>query len=217
MMTEKKYITVTAQGALYAVQQTKTNQAARSVLLKLMSLEQSPELSDDIICQLTGFGEDQIKLAKAIFYQLEIMHFIQSEIKESAVPRINFETDLPSMLSMFSSLDKALLSDQLGFLLGNVGFPENDLDQIVAMSTHLATVYQDSYETVSSIINGNSHIGVGITNYQGMTQLGIYAIDVLGNKFTLTIAGIPFLNQKAFRDLIWVLVYRYGNVRFIKN
>lgn len=217
MMTEKKYITVTAQGALYAVQQTKTNQAARNVLLKLMSLEKSPELSDAMICELTGFKEEQIKLAKAVFFQLEIMHFIQAEIKESTAPKINFETDLPLMLSLFSSLDKALLSDQLGFLLGNVGFPENDLDQIVAMSTHLATVYQDSYDTVSNIINGNNHIGVGITNYQGMTQLGIYSIDVMGNKFTLTIAGIPFLNQKAFRDLIWVLVYRYGNVRFIKN
>lgn len=217
MMTEKKYITVTAQGALYAVQQTKTNQAARNVLLQLMSLDRSPELSDDMICELTGFKEEQIKLAKAVFFQLEIMHFIQAETRENFVPKINFETDLPSMLSLFSSLDKALLSDQLGFLLGNVGFPENDLDQIVAMSTHLATVYQDSYETVSSIINGNNHIGVGITNYQGMTQLGIYSIDVMGNKFTLTIAGIPFLNQKAFRDLIWVLVYRYGNVRFIKN
>ncbi|MGL4673668.1 MAG: hypothetical protein ACRCXK_02285 [Wohlfahrtiimonas sp.] len=216
-MTVKKYITVTAQGALYAVQQTTTNQAVRNVLLKLLSLDTSPELSDDIICQLTGFETDQLKLAKAIFYQLEIMHFVQSEVKEVAVPLINFENDLPSLLSMFSSLDKALLSDQLGFLLGNVGFPEEELNQIAAMSTRLSSLYQDSYDTVSKIVNGHSHIGVGITNYQGMTQLGIYAMDVSGNKFTLTIAGIPFLNQKAFRDLIWVLVYRYGNVRFKKN
>src|SRR5699024_7577098 len=145
----KKYITVTAQGALYAVQQTTTNQAVRNVLLKLLSLDKSPELSDDLICQLTGFETDQIKLAKAIFYQLEIMHFIQSETKEVAVPLINFENDVPSLLSMFSSLDKALLSDQLGFLLGNVGFPEEELNQIAAMSTRLSSLYQDSYDTVS--------------------------------------------------------------------
>lgn len=216
-MTVKKYITITAQGALYAVQQTTTNLAVRNVLLKLFSMEKSPELSDELICELTGFGVDQLKLAKAIFYQLEIMHFIQAESKISTIPSINFEKDLPSLLSLFSSLDKALLSDQMGFLLGNVGFPEAELEQIAAMSTRLSTLYADSYNTVSKIINGHSHIGVGITNYQGMTQLGIYSIDVSANKFTLTIAGIPFLNQKAFRDLIWVLVYRYGNVRFTKN
>lgn len=216
-MTVKRYITVTAQGALYAVQQTTTNQAVRNVLLKLLSMDVSPELSEEMICQLTGYESDQLKLAKAIFYQLEIMHFIQSESKTLSVPAINFEKDLPSMLSMFSSLDKALLSDQLGFLLGNTGFPEEELNQIAAMSTRLSSLYQDSYDVISKIVHGNSHVGVGITNYQGLTQLGIYAMDVSGNKFTLTIAGIPFLNQKAFRDLIWVLVYRYGNVKFGKN
>ncbi|ELV07673.1 hypothetical protein PE074_03615 [Wohlfahrtiimonas chitiniclastica] len=216
-MIGKKYITVTAQGALYAVQKSTTNQAVRNVLLKLLSMKESPELSDDLICQLTGFAADKIKLAKAIFYQLEIMHFIQAETKVVSVPMINFENDLPSMLSMYSSLGKALLSDQLGFLLGNVGFPDEELNGIAAMSTRLAALYDDSYATVSNILGGHSHVGVGITNYQGMTQLGIYAMDVSGNQFTLTIAGIPFLNQKAFRDLIWVLVYRYGNVKFKKN
>lgn len=211
-MKENKYITVTAQGALYAVQQTTSNSAVRDVLLKLLAMSESPVLSDQLICDLTGFDEDNIKLAKAIFYQLEIMHFVQAETELVDVPLMKFEDDLPLMLSMFSSIGEALLSDHLGFLLGNAGFPDDELNQIAAMSTRLAGLYQDDHETISKIINGQSHVGVGITNYQGMTQLGIYAMDVSGNKFTLTIAGVPFLNQKAFRDLIWVLVYRYGNV-----
>ncbi len=209
-MEKQFYLTVTPLGALHAVKPTSFNQVTRSVLLMLLSFEESPLLSDELMLKLTGFDEKNLKLAQAIFYQLQTLHYVQSEFETVKMPSYKLETDLASILGLLSSMGKSLLTDEMGFAMGNSGFLDNQIDEIAATSTKLADVYLENDEIISSCI-GHHHSSVGIMNYQGMNQLGVFVLDIGGSRFTLTILGVPFLNQKTFRDLVWVLVYRYGS------
>ena len=204
---EAQYLTVTPRGALFATSTTEESKT-KEVLMKLLNMKVSPKLTQESLLELTELHDE--KLAEAVLYQLQVRHFVQAESEPVGVPDINIHKELPTLLRLLSSSGKTLLIDSNGFQISSTGFAPEDIEQLAVVSSEFSTIFSTYKHFLSQSLN-KEYAATAVVNNQGISKLGFVMLDVSGVVFTLTIGDTPFLNQRTFRDIVWLLTYRYGN------
>ncbi len=206
MVEKVNHLTVTPLGALYATSNAEDS-TIKKVLIKMLTMKNSFLLNNENLLELTEVND--IKLAEAILYQLQVKHYVQAESEEVSVPNFNISEELPTYLRLLSSTGRAVLTDQNGFLISQTGFDDENVEEVSALSSQFTSIYQ-SYRTAISDLFGESYSSVGLINNQGISRLGFVILNIADEIFTLTIGDTPFLNQRTFRDIVWLLAYRYA-------
>lgn len=205
-LLDKRYWLPTPAGAFHAASGDRDS-PARDFLFALMSDTQS-HLGDEQQLQQWA-GSDTPDSALELAYQLQQLTLIQGDESPTQAPNGPFEEILPGILAQLSSTAKALLADPEGLYIATHGFHHETAEELAALSADVAKLHQRHQQLL------NHHLGLGgdawsLSNPAGHSQMGFWPLHIGSAVFSLVIADIPFLNQPAFRDLVWVLSRRYA-------
>jgi len=204
-LNEDLYINITPLGAYYAVQD-KAKNVTRSLLLKLLRLDETPELSSDTISEVSQMESDD---AFNLLHRMQKLGLISGQKIIENPPEENIESILPDLLAPLSDSQKVLLAEHSGLYLGASGFPHKDAEELAAISSNLSEVYQRHKDLLQGNLGFNQHAW-GLIDAAGNSEVGFWPLYIGFNQFTLVVHGMPQLNRPGFKHLIWSLVKRYG-------
>ena len=204
-LNENLFINITPRGAYYAVQDN-TIDVMQDVLIKLLQLEETPELSAEVITDLCDLKQDD---AYSFFQRMQTLGLISGQRTVEVAPKGTLENNLTELLSALSDSQKVLLAEHSGLYMGASGFPHEAAEELAAISANLSEVYQRHKALLQKNLGFNQHAW-GLIDAAGNSEVGFWPLYVGYNQFTLVIHGMPQLNRPAFKHLVWSLVKRYG-------
>lgn len=200
------HLNVTPRGAYYAVQDN-TNDATRTILIKLLQLDETPVLTEEVATELT---EIDIEEALSLLNRMQSLGLISGQKEAEKLSENNLEEQLPDLLASLSDSEKVLLAEHSGLYMGASGFPHEAAEELAAISANLSEVYQRHKRLLQRSLRFNQHAW-GLIDAAGNSEVGFWPLYIGHNEFTLVIHGMPQLNRPGFKHLIWSLVKRYGN------
>lgn len=205
-LLERCYWLPTPAGAYHAASGDQDS-PARGFLFAMMSDGQSRIGDEQRIMQWAGSAD--LKNALELVYRLQQLTLIQGEENEREAPTGPLEAVLPELLGNLSSSGKALLADPQGLYIATHGFHHETAEELAALSADISQLHQRHRQLL------NHHLGLGgdawsLSSASGHSQMGFWPLHIGNAVFSLVIADVPFLNQPAFRDLVWVLSRRYA-------
>ncbi len=199
-----KFIKISSSGAYYATLSDEPDNA-RALLLQLLLGDASYPYSDELVAELTGETE---AVAKALFQSLLDRGFVELAAKPMVLVNQTIERTLPELLPSLSSQGKAILADDQGFCLGNVGYEEAYAERLAALSADVISMHQRHKQ----LLNGDlSMMGESwaLVDPLGQSQLGFWVFQFSQKRFVLLLEGIPKFNDPAFIYLVSALARRY--------
>lgn len=199
-----EFIKITSSGAYYSVLDDEPD-PSRALLLQFLMADASFPYSDDLVVELTG---ETPQAAKNLFVSLLERGFVEMIPKPMVLINQSIERTLPDLLPRLSSKEKAILADDQGFCLGNVGYEEAYAEQIAALSADLLSLHQRHKGLLNQDLKlmGESW---GMIDPLGQSQLGFWVFQFSQKRFVLTLEGIPKFNDEAFIYLVGALARRY--------
>lgn len=204
-INEGLYINITPRGAYYAVQDN-TEDVTRSLLIKLMKLEETPPFTTETLAELCDMDSED---ASSLIHRMQKLGLVSGQQLVEQAPADNLENILPDLLASLSDSQKVLLAEHSGLYLGASGFPHEAAEELAAISASLSEVYQRHKGLLQGNLGFNQHAW-GLIDAAGNSEVGFWPLYVGYNHFTLVIHGMPQLNRPAFKHLVWSLVKRYG-------
>jgi hypothetical protein len=202
------YLLPTPAGAYYAAY-NQDSEPARTLLFKLMSCEEAPPLTLELLEKWLETRDEAMVLE--LVWRMQSMGWIQGDKGTRNAPSGALDEILPGMLAPLSSEKKALLADNGGFYVANSGYPHETAEEISALSADLASLY----ERHRGLVYNNLRIpstAWGIIDAAGNSHLGFWPLYIGKERFVLALSGSPCLNQPSFTDLVWALARRYADV-----
>lgn len=197
----------TPSGAYHAAC-TEQPERVRRLLFMLMKNNQAADATqadiDNWAEKLDRTPEEMIEL----LYSMQEANFIEAPVERCGLPQGSPEKTLPPLLSVLSSSARALLCDQQGLYIANVGFAHETAEELSALAADLAAL--DGRHRF--LINRNLGLRTnawGLLDASGSSYIGFWPLRIGRIEFSLVISDIPYLNQVAFRDLVWILTHRY--------
>ncbi len=201
-----QFIQPTASGVYYAVEDSKSN-PCRDTLLRLMRAKQIPEFSEEFVGQCIGKYSGG---ARSVFDTLGKAGFISASSVPVDMPEKNLDTLFLDTLPCLSDQERVVLTDSgRGFCLGFCGFTPTQAEELAVLSSSLSVLYERNQHLLQSQLSINQS-AFGIIDPAGHSELGFWPFYIGNNVFTLIISGLPQFNCLAFKQIIWVLVQRYG-------
>ncbi len=197
------YINITPRGAYYAVHDNEKD-VTRDILTELLLLDETPKLSSELMAKLCP--DDDLSL----LHRMQNLGLITGQKNIETIPGESLENILPTLLNSFSDTGKALLADKSGLYLGASGFPHEAAEELAAISANLSEVYQRHKGLLQGNLGFSQHAW-GLVDAAGNAEVGFWPLYVGSNTFTLVLHGLPQINQPAFKQLVWLLVKRYGS------
>jgi hypothetical protein len=201
------YLLPTPGGVYYAAT-LDGDEPARSLLFKLMSLDSTPLLSEDLIHAWTG-SQELAPMLELLFH-MQSLGWIQGLSENRPCPQGALEEVLPELLANLSSTNKALLADNDGFYIASHGYPHETAEQLSALSGDLASLYERHRGLLRNQLGVPSGAW-GVIDVAGDSQIGFWPLYIGAERFVLVVSGLPRLNQPAFIDLVWALSKRYAD------
>lgn len=199
-----EFIKITSSGAYYSTLDDEPD-PSRALLLQLLLADASYPYSDKLIVELTG---ETPEVAKRLFVSLLERGFVELVPKPMVLINQSIERTLPDLLPRLSSQEKAILADDQGFCLGNVGYDESHAEQIAALSADVLTMHQRH----KKFLNQDLHLmgeSWAMVDPLGQSQLGFWVFQFTQKRFVLALEGIPKFNDQAFIFLVGALARRY--------
>ncbi len=199
-----EFIKITSSGAYYATLDDEPD-PSRALLLQFLMAEASFPYSDKLVAELSG---EEPQEAKNLFVSLLERGFVEMVPKPVVLINQSIERTLPDLLPRLSSKEKAILSDDQGFCLGNVGYEEAHAEQIAALSGDILSLHQRHKKLLNQELKlmGESW---AMVDPLGQSQLGFWVFQFSQKRFVLTLEGIPRFNDEAFIYLVSALARRY--------
>ncbi len=200
------YISVTPRGIYYATQDN-TEDTTRSILLTLLQYDETPKLSATTVSELSSMeSEDTLN----ILHNMQKLKLISGHDDAEAIPKGTLEELFSGLLQNLSESGKVLLAEKSGLYLGASGFPHEAAEELAAISASLSEVYKRHKGLLQGNLGFSQHAW-GLIDAAGNSEVGFWPLYIGDNQFTLVIDGTPQLNNPAFKQLVWLLVKRYGN------
>lgn len=199
-----EFIKITSSGAYYATLDDEPD-PSRALLLQFLMADASFPYSDKLLVELTG---ESGQVAKRLFVSLLERGFIELVPKPLVLINQTIERTLPDLLPRLSSKEKAILADEQGLCLGNVGYDEVQAEEIAALSGDILSLHQRH----KKLLNQDLHFmgeSWGMVDPLGQSQLGFWVFQFSQKRFVLALEGIPKFNDEAFIYLVGALARRY--------
>lgn len=178
----------------------------RLLLQRLLKLEQTPRLTEQLLLTLTD--QDEPQKAMEILHHCQKLGWIQGMDQAVEAPSGALETILPGLLGKLSEQGKVLLADEQGFYLSSSGFPHETAEELSALSADLATVHSRRSGLLYNNLGIASHAWAIVDPF-GNSQIGFWPIFIGSHRFVIVMDGIPHFNRAEFVTLIWALSKRY--------
>lgn len=201
------YINITPRGAYFATQDN-SEDVTRSILLKLLEMDESPPLTEDTIVEIC---QDDVEDGSNLIHRMQKLGLVSGQKEIEVAPQQNIEDSLPELLGSLSNSKKVLLAEHSGLYLGASGFPHEAAEELAAISANLSEVYQRHKNLLRGNLGFNQHAW-GLVDAAGNSEVGFWPLYIGYNQFALVIHGMPQLNRPAFKKLVWSLMRRYGAV-----
>ncbi len=199
------FINVTPRGAYYATQ-SNNEDPARTFIHKLLQYEEMPQLSSETLSELSSNNAED---AMSLLHNMQKIRLISGHDKAESIQQGSLEDLLPSLLKGLSESEKVLLAEKSGLYLGVSGFPHEAAEELAAISASLSEVYQRHKGLLQGNLGFNQNAW-GLIDAAGNSEVGFWPLYVGENQFTLVVDGLPQLNTPSFKQLIWILMKRYG-------
>jgi len=205
VLNDGLYINITPRGAYYAVQDN-AEDVTRSLLIKLLQMEETPPLSKETLAEICPLETED---AFSLLHRIQKLGLISGQKTPEALTEDSLENKLPELLASLSDSEKVLLAEHSGLYLGASGFPHEAAEELAAISASLSEVYQRHKGLLQGNLRFNQHAW-GLIDAAGNSEVGFWPLYIGYNHFTLVIHGMPQLNRPCFKHLVWSLVKRYG-------
>lgn len=185
-------------GAFYAVSSSSPS-ASRKLLANILRADVNAKLTEE---RLKQWAEtDDIHTALSLLYRLQRLEFLYGEAKPSS-QIVKVTSDLfEDILGQLSDSHRALLVDQDGFYLANVGFNHETAEEVANLASEATRLSEKN----SLLIKNNLNIyntAVGICDPAGQSELTFFPLYIRDTKNILVTAGLPLLNSEAFVTLV---------------
>lgn len=206
-LIEGLYLYPTPAGAYYAVSSVEKDRP-RQFLRNILLQKQTPNLSLDMLQELTGLSDDEKCLE--LLHHCQKLGWIQGVDPAREYPTGALEDILPELLSSISENGKVLLASQEGFYLVASGFPHEVAEELSALSAEIFTVH----DRRSGLLINNMGLASNawaVVDVFGNSHVGFWPLFIGKNRFVIAISGMPHFNQPDFVSLIWALSIRYAD------
>ena len=189
------FLRTTPAGCYYAVEGGEST-LERASLLALLRRPDTPSADDPAVLgiapRLVGAG------------------FVERIDSPDALPDGALSERLPTLLPVLSDSGSAVLTEtRQGLFLDYAGVSREEAEELAALAADLGSLSVRRATPLSERLGVRSR-ALAIVDPGGCSEVGFWPLHVADNVFTLTILGIPLLNNPAFRTLVWMLVERYG-------
>ncbi len=207
-LEENECLMPTPSGAYHAAC-TEQPDRVRRLLFMLMGNASAPDAQS--IDSEAWAGELEMTPADMLdlLYGLQGLEFIEALTGPLPAPAGALETVLPPLLQQLSSSGKALLADRQGLYIANTGFTHETAEELSALGADLAALHARHRYLINRNLGMRSEAW-GLLNAGGGSCIGFWPLHIGSTEFNLVIADVPYLNQRAFRDLVWALSRRYS-------
>lgn len=206
-LTEGLYLYLTPAGAYYAASSVDKDRP-RQFLKKILLQQQTPNLTLDVLRQLTGHDDEQKCLE--LLHHCQKLGWVQGINSARDYPTGALEDILPELLGSISENGKVLLADQDGFYLVSSGFPHEVAEELSALSAEISTVH----DRRSGLLLNNMGLASNawaVVDVFGNSHVGFWPLFIGKNRFVIAISGVPHFNQPDFVSLVWALSIRYAD------
>ncbi len=202
-----QFLHVTASGCFHAVSSAR-REVHREALLSLLDCAQTPQCSPEFLGRNKELSPEK---ALGVYQNLQKAGLIEIRDGLDDMPAAPFEELFAQLLPSLSDVTRVVLADaSRGFFLGCSGFTSVEAEELAVLSSRIRTVYEQSEPLLSDRLSIRSS-AFGIIDPSGNSELGFWPCFVGDTTFVFVIAGLPQFNCREFRDIIWVLVQRYGH------
>ncbi len=199
-------IQLTPAGSFYAIQSPESN-TYRKVLLRLMQNKKSLLFSKELATRYTGLDTNK---ALEVIHNMEKAGFISASANSQLMPDQKMDTFLPQVLPQLSDQKRIILCDSSrGFFLDYNKFSLTEAEELAVLSSSLRALYEKNADLIENKLSIKQS-AFGIIDPAGHSELGFWPLFIGNNIFSLVISGLPQFNSLAFKQLIWVLIQRYG-------
>lgn len=205
-LDESLYIQPTPRGSFYAVTE-KNDEALRRFLIELLKEDPVPQLSESALSRLC-VGETQ-EAGKALLFQAQTLSLVQGVETPDDLSGMGIGKALPDLLEELSSVDKALLVDEMGFSLARAGINADEAETLSALSADLSALQKRHASRLAGNLSLFSQ-GWGAVDAFGSSKVAMWPLFIGDAQFSLVVIGEPRLNNPAFTSLVWRLMSRYG-------
>ena len=202
-----RFLRVTPAGCYHAVESA-GGTPERELLLALLRRPSTPP-AESAFGGEEGSAEARID-ADSLATRLVDAGFAERVAAAESLPGGTLSECLPSVLGELSGAGGAVLVEtRQGLLVEHAGVGREEAEELAALAADLLSL---SERRAASLLErlGLPGGALGIIDPSGCSEVGFWPLHVGENVFTLTILGIPLLNNPAFRTLVWMLVERYG-------
>ncbi len=196
----------TPAGAYSAISSPEQN-ASRTLLRNLLARQQSPELTLELLMDITLATTDKEALEQ--LKHLQALSWVEGLETPQMVNDSPLEEILPKLLPNFSSSSKVLLADEQGFYLASSGFPHEAAEELSALSAELANLHERRSGVLVNNL-GLSSSAWSVVGATGHSKIGFWPLFIGEQRFVLVMEGVPNLNRCEFVELIWLLSRRYA-------
>ncbi len=207
-LAPETYVVPSPAGAYYAAS-NRSQEPARALLFRLMSLGQTPILTTDLL--RSWLGDQQVHTGLELLWHMQSLGWIQGARQARPAPAGALDEILLGMLAELSSEKKALLADDSGFYVANYGYTHEAAEELSALSGRLASLYERHRGLLYNNL-GIPSAAWAVVDAAGNSTIGFWPLYIGVERFVLAISGMPQLSQPAFVDLVWALARRYADV-----
>ena len=198
----------TPSGVYHAACTTQPERVQR-LLFMLMEKERLARLDETLVAAWARALQAEPEELLGLLYTLQQAEFIEALPRPPQAPSGALEKVLPPLLRQLSSTDCALLTDRQGLYIANTGFTHETAEELSALGADLAALHARHGYLINNNLGLRSNAW-GLLFADGGSQLGFWSLNIGRTEFNLIVGGVPYLNQRAFRDLVWSLSWRYS-------
>lgn len=198
------FILPTPYGAYHTVS-TSANNPEKSLLLNLLSQWRTPELTIDNLMEWTDLDEEK---SLDLLYKCQELKLLQGLNEAQVFPDKPLEEALPKYLEQLSASNKAMLADNHGFYLANIGFEHDTAEELAALSADIAMMHEKHERALQTFVNEESSAWA-MVDAMGNSRIGFWPLYLKEHRFVLVLGGHSKLNQPALTSLIKSLCLRY--------
>jgi len=200
------YLSPTPYGA-YTATATAIDSPEKTFLTNILCKWRTPELTSEELMDLTAIND--LEKAQTLLFQCQEAKLIQGLNSQSMFPDQSLEKSLPEYLQNLATSKHAMLADNHGFYLANVGFEHDVAEEFAALSADIAIMHEKHERALNQLTNEKSNAWA-IVDGMGNSRIGFWPMYIGEHRFVLVLEGNAQLNQPALTQLIQALCLKYN-------
>ena len=198
---------LTAAGAYYAMTTPATSREHLPFLWNVMREGSTTFFSEAAAQRWTDTPDPKTALEQV--WRWQRMGLIRGTSEPMAPETLGMDDVLPALLVRLSSTSKGLIASANGMVMSSVGYRHETAEELAGF----AVTFMACQEKAHRLLRNNLRIhteGLGLIDAAGESDLGFWPMYIMDERWVLTLAGEPRLQDRALLRMVMALDLRYG-------